>query len=445
MASADSSCSPQSQRSEWKTSPVRHSEWTRTSTSSLPATSPLTIATWCFSSTSERKPIARNSPYSVGSAVSTTRSTSLSWRRRYAIRSATVIILRSCLRQYSSRSGTRAIVPSSFMISQITPAGLSPARRARSTAASVCPVRSSTPPALAFSGKMWPGCTRSRGRVSGSIATWIVWARSAAEMPVVTPSRASIDTVNAVSNGDSFFAAIRSRPSSSQRSGDRARQISPRPSFAMKWIASGVVNCAAIVRSPSFSRSAASQTTTIFPARTSSSASSIVLNGASGTVHQLFYVLGEHVHLQVHHAARGRLSERRALERLGDQRDRKTAVVHAGHCKRHPVDGNRALLHDISKELRGSSHAHDAREALLRNALDAAGAVHVALHHVAAEAVARAQRQLDVHRVAHAERPERRAPQRLVHHVGMERAAVRPHSGEAHAVHRDRVAVLELG
>ena len=29
-----SSCSPQSQRSEWKTSPVRHSEWTRTSTSS---------------------------------------------------------------------------------------------------------------------------------------------------------------------------------------------------------------------------------------------------------------------------------------------------------------------------------------------------------------------------------------------------------------------------
>ena len=34
-ASASSSCWPQSQRSEWKTSPVRHSEWTRTSTSSL--------------------------------------------------------------------------------------------------------------------------------------------------------------------------------------------------------------------------------------------------------------------------------------------------------------------------------------------------------------------------------------------------------------------------
>ena len=37
------------------------------------------------------------------------------------------------------RSGTRAIVPSSFMISHTTPAGIRPASRARSTAASVWP------------------------------------------------------------------------------------------------------------------------------------------------------------------------------------------------------------------------------------------------------------------------------------------------------------------
>ena len=96
---------------------------------------------------------------------------------------------------------------------------------------------------------------------------------------MVTPSRASIETVNAVWNGDSFFAAIRSRPSSSQRSGVSARQIRPRASLAMKLIASGVANCAASVRSPSFSRSSASQTTTIRPARMSSMASSIVANG----------------------------------------------------------------------------------------------------------------------------------------------------------------------
>ena len=188
------------------------------------------------------------------------------------------------------------------MTSQITPDGLSPASRARSTAASVWPVRSSTPPALAFSGKMWPGCTRSRGPRFGSIATWIVCARSCAEIPVVMPSRASTETVNAVWKGDSFFAAIRSSPSSSQRSGVSARQISPRPCLAMKLIASGVANWAASVRSPSFSRSSASQTTTIRPARMSSIASSMVLKGElmRHRHNRLFHVLGKHVHLQVH-------------------------------------------------------------------------------------------------------------------------------------------------
>jgi hypothetical protein len=50
--------------------------------------------------------------------------------------------------------GTRAMVPSSFMISQMTPAEKSPALRARSTDASVCPARTSTPPSLARKGKI---------------------------------------------------------------------------------------------------------------------------------------------------------------------------------------------------------------------------------------------------------------------------------------------------
>src|SRR5215218_8050634 len=48
---------------------------------------------------------------------------------------ATVTILTPCSAENFSRSGTRAIVPSTFMISQITPAGLRPAIRERSTAA----------------------------------------------------------------------------------------------------------------------------------------------------------------------------------------------------------------------------------------------------------------------------------------------------------------------
>ena len=104
-------------------------------------------------------------------------------------------ILRPCVCANSTRSGSRAIVPSSFMISQITAAGVRPARRARSQPASVWPARTSTPPACAITGKMWPGCTMSEGFASGAIAARTVRARSAAEMPVVTPSAASIDTV----------------------------------------------------------------------------------------------------------------------------------------------------------------------------------------------------------------------------------------------------------
>jgi hypothetical protein len=124
----------------------------------------------------------------------------------------------------------------------------------------------------------------SCGPFDGSIATWIVRARSCAEIPVEIPSRASIETVNAVPNGVSFRSVIIRSPSSSHRSSVRQRQISPRPSFAMKLTACGVANCAAIVRSPSFSRSAASTTTTIFPWRMSSTASSTVANAVSVTL-----------------------------------------------------------------------------------------------------------------------------------------------------------------
>src|ERR1700761_9026652 len=55
----------------------------------------------------------------------------------------------------------------------------------------------------------------------------MVRARSAAEMPVLTPVRASIETVNGVSKEDSFFAAIRLRPNSSQRRGERQADQTP--------------------------------------------------------------------------------------------------------------------------------------------------------------------------------------------------------------------------
>src|SRR3954470_8530795 len=366
------------------------------------------------------------------------------------MRSAIVTIFRLCLWQYAARSSARAIVPSSFWISQITTAGMSPASRARSIDASVWPVRSSTPPALALSGCTCPPTMMSSGPLLGSTATCIVCAWSCTLMPVVTPSRASIVTVNGVWCGVSFLAAISSRPSSSQRSGGSARQIQPPACRVMKLIASGVTNWAAITRSPSFSRSSSSTTTTILPAAMASSASSMVANSTSvrGTLdtlsHQLLHVLRHHVHLQVDLTAHIRLSQGRARERLGNQRDVERLVVDAGDREAHPVDRDRALLDRVAQHLRRRLHRQHAREAVLAHRGDDADPVDVALDDVTTEAVARAQCQLEVDAGPRLELAQRGAAQRLVHHVGAEARPAQPDRRQAHTVDRHRVALADL-
>ena len=76
--------------------------------------------------------------------------------------------LRPSLAASSLSSAVRIMVPSSFMISQHRPHSLRPARRQRSTVASVWPLRSSTPPGLAMRGNMWPGRRKSVGWAAGS-------------------------------------------------------------------------------------------------------------------------------------------------------------------------------------------------------------------------------------------------------------------------------------
>ena len=89
-------------------------------------------------------------------------------------------------------------MPSSLSSSQITAAGFNPASRQRSTLPSVCPGRASTPADCALIGKMCPGIIIFLAVLLGSTATWIVLARSCAEMPVLIPAAASKDTPNAV-------------------------------------------------------------------------------------------------------------------------------------------------------------------------------------------------------------------------------------------------------
>ena len=169
------------------------------------------------------------------------------------------------------------MVPSSFMISTITPAGEKPPNLAKSIAASVWPVRLSTPPSLATKGNICPGLDRSLGLVFLSVSALIVLALSAAEIPVVTPCPfKSTETVKAVSSGSVLFCTIRCRDRDSHRRSVRGAHISPLPCVAMKLIMSGVTASAAAKKSPSFSLFSSSTTIIIFPAFISAMALSIV-------------------------------------------------------------------------------------------------------------------------------------------------------------------------
>ena len=104
----------------------------------------------------------------------------------------------------------------------------------------------------------------------GSASTWMVRARSGAEMPVVTPSAASTLMVKAVLSGEVLSRVIGTRSSVSARSLLRGTQISPRAWVAMKLTISGVHSCAGTQTSPSFSRPSSSTMITGRPLRNSS-------------------------------------------------------------------------------------------------------------------------------------------------------------------------------
>ena len=97
--------------------------------------------------------------------------------------------LQTVLRQNSVSCGRRAMVPSSFMISQMTPAALRPAMRARSTRGFGLSGADEDAAVAGAQREDVAGAGEIGGRVSGSMAVRIVVARSAALMPVVMPTR----------------------------------------------------------------------------------------------------------------------------------------------------------------------------------------------------------------------------------------------------------------
>mmetsp|Transcript_34984 Transcript_34984/g.75752 ORF Transcript_34984/g.75752 Transcript_34984/m.75752 type:complete len:240 (-) Transcript_34984:355-1074(-) len=181
------------------------------------------------------------------------------------MRSAMVMVWRPCSLAKSKSWSRRIMVPSLLTSSQRTPAGKHPPSLARSTAASVCPARLSTPPSLHRSGKMCPGLLKSSGLDPGEASAWSVATLSAAEMPVLVPFFRSTETVNAVPMASLPFSTIWCRPSRSKSSPSMPTQMSPLVWFTMNAQDSLVIFSAAMMRSPSFSLSSSSSTTTNFP------------------------------------------------------------------------------------------------------------------------------------------------------------------------------------
>ena len=216
-----------------------------------------------------------NVPYCVEISFRFFSSRMDSLRVRYRTMSEMLHRLMSCSLQNRSKSSSLAIVPSSFMTSQMAAIGFNPASLSRSTEPSVCPRRTNTPSSRAMSGNTCPGRLRSSGWLWSSASTRTVFARSGAEIPVVMPSRASTDTVNPGSAIRSRFSGIMRRSfNASARSSVMGTHMRPRACFAMKLTSSAVICSAAMTRSPSSSRVGSSCSRTILPCRRSSSTGS---------------------------------------------------------------------------------------------------------------------------------------------------------------------------
>src|SRR4051794_30843904 len=134
-------------------------------------------------------------------------------------------------------------------------------------------------------------------------------------------------------------------------------QITPLVWRIMNAIASGVMASAAMIRSPSFSRSASSTTITSSPRAMAATAFSISVKGISVLLagvrgEQAFDVLGKHVDFEVDGIAGPLGAQRGDGERVRDDGHVEgrpgvvRAVVEGGDGEADAVDGDRSLLDD---------------------------------------------------------------------------------------------------
>ena len=200
----------------------------------------------------------------------------------------------------------------------------------------------------------------------------------------------------------------------------------------MKLMSSAVTNSAAMQRSPSFSRSGESTMMTILPFRMSSIASSTRENGRLRLAHVLLPMRrasamvaaiscaadrGSGAARRTSPGCRPRGSRELPAARLpsvvtsqvcGISHTSNPSSVSASTVSETPATADRALLDEVAQEVVRGHDLDDAGEAVsARSDAIVPDAVDVALDDVAAERLAGAQRGLEVHAVAAAERAER--------------------------------------
>src|SRR3954454_659777 len=151
-----------------------------------------------------------------------------------------------------------------------------------------------------------------------------------------------------------LWATIASRSSSRARSEVIGAQMNPEVWCRKNAIFSGVANSAAMIRSPSFSRSSSSTTTTISPLPMAAMASSISAKPMSGPFlprQEAFDVLRGDVHLEVDDGTGALVSERGDVCGVRDECDGEAVVEHVDDGEAHAVHVDRALLDDVAEQV----------------------------------------------------------------------------------------------
>src|ERR1700679_3410237 len=169
----------------------------------------------------------------------------------------------------------------------------------------------------------------------------------------------------------------------------------------MKLTSSARTFSAAMIRSPSFSRSSSSMITAILPRRRSSRILSIVLNAAIGALgvgfsHESFKIARHDVNFDVYFIVDPQLPQSRLLERMRNDVDIKAQAFDPVDRQADAVDANRALRGHKSHQLRGQLELHAPGARVLSQPPQHAECIDVAADHVAAKRVARPQTGLEV-------------------------------------------------